>query len=76
MSNVQGYCSCCNGTSLTPLVQGVRRPGVQGVQTRMPMVIPQTIRPQGTGTAQRPLSLCRQWSSSIGHPGALDLRYC
>ncbi|XP_029552930.1 transcription initiation factor TFIID subunit 4 isoform X2 [Salmo trutta] len=27
---------------------GVRRPGVQGVQTRMPMVIPQTIRPQGT----------------------------
>ncbi|XP_038872849.1 transcription initiation factor TFIID subunit 4-like [Salvelinus namaycush] len=29
---------------------GVRRPGVQGVQTRMPMVITQTIRPQGVVT--------------------------
>uniref|UniRef100_A0A4W5NCV2 Si:dkey-219c3.2 n=1 Tax=Hucho hucho TaxID=62062 RepID=A0A4W5NCV2_9TELE len=29
---------------------GMRRPGVQGVQTRMPMVVTQTIRPQGVVT--------------------------
>uniref|UniRef100_A0A674B1W0 Si:dkey-219c3.2 n=1 Tax=Salmo trutta TaxID=8032 RepID=A0A674B1W0_SALTR len=58
---------------------GVRRPGVQGVQTRMPMVITQTIRPQGPAIipGRSPVGIGAQASANqkkLNEPGGGTFR--
>ncbi|KAM6973186.1 transcription initiation factor TFIID subunit 4-like [Aplochiton taeniatus] len=53
------------GTMGNTTTLGMRRPGIQTVQTRMPMVITQTIRPQG-GLARGPTIVAGRTPAGVG----------